>query len=270
MATYPNGQIPTDALRPVPAYNGQTAWLLPAPAASLLRIQGECQRRYGWTPLVTSAGDGFRSYDRQVAVFRQRYRTTYATVLVGGRRVVDRRVWDGVAYYRWTGAAAAVPGTSNHGKGITADLSGLGWFGATRFNEAYRLLTAEGWSNTEGRSVSEPWHWNYIRDAYEVTDTNTIPGVDITPVTIPDLPDPIQKVKDAMLTRIRVNDDQPRNAGGIYLVNLVQPQFMALTPAANVEVDRLGVGMVTVTSVERDQVRQLVVDLQASEGRIDG
>jgi hypothetical protein len=197
---YPNGRIPMTELHPVPAFGGQTAYLLPGAAASFLRVQRDCWGRFKWFPVVTSAGDGFRSYERQVAVFQARYAPRYATVVVGGRRVVDRRIWNGTAYYRHTGAAAAVPGTSNHGKGITVDISGLGWFGTERYRQIAGLLEAEGWSNAEGRTVSEPWHWNYTRDAETVSDTNAPPDVVIVPVPSPDLPDPLDPEDDDMYT----------------------------------------------------------------------
>jgi len=55
--------------------------------------------------------------------------------------------------------AMAFPGTSNHGKGITIDLDqsrleSITWM---------RVSGSQyGWSWTEGNSVSEPWHYNYL------------------------------------------------------------------------------------------------------------
>jgi hypothetical protein len=153
------------------------------------------QDKHGWSPLVTSAGDGFRSLERQINVFKSRYRTTYATVTQGGRQIVDKRVWNGVAYWRWTGAAAAIPGTSNHGKGRTADLTGLGALDSTRYKQAAAILIAEGWSNAEGRSIGEAWHWNYTRTATQVVNTNELPGVNIRPIN-GNLPDPLEPEDD--------------------------------------------------------------------------
>lgn len=178
---YANGLIPQDALDPIPAAGGQTAWLLPIPAASFMAVAAECQRKHGWSPEATSAGDGFRSLQRQINVFRQRYRPTYSTVVQGGRTIVDRRRWNGVDYWRFTGPAAAVPGTSNHGKGITVDVTDLGGYTGKRFDHIEPILVAHGWSNAEGRSIGESWHWNYTRTAYEVDNTNKLPGVHITP-----------------------------------------------------------------------------------------
>lgn len=198
---HPNGRIPADALRAVPADKGQTAWLLPAPAASFHRVRAACLRRHGWAPVLTSAGDGFRSYARQESVFRQRYRPQYATVLQNGQRIVDRRTWEGRYWWRFDGPAAAVPGTSNHGKGITVDVANLR-YNTTAWRDLAPLLVAEGWSNLEGSRIAEPWHWNYLLDdAYTVSDTNAAPTVSIT-IRPGDLPDSLTPLEDPMAVRI--------------------------------------------------------------------
>lgn len=181
MTTWPNGRIPAAELRGVPAANSQTAWLLPSAAESFHRVRAACQTLHGWAPLVTSAGDGFRSYARQEAVFRERYAPRYATVLQNGRRIVDRRRWEGQDWYRHTGPAAAVPGTSNHGKGATVDVASLR-YSTPAWADLAPLLRAEGWSNAEGATVSEPWHWNHLRTVSTVANTNTIPAVSIRPI----------------------------------------------------------------------------------------
>lgn len=212
MALYPNGRIPATALDPVPADRGQTAWLLPIPAASFNVVRSVCHQRHGWAPVVTSAGDGFRSEARQVAVFTERYGTAYATVLQGGRRIVDRRVWNGVPYWRHTGPAAAIPGTSNHGFGITVDVANLR-YDTQAWGQLAPILRAEGWSNVEGARIAEPWHWNYLRTAYPVTNTNTLPGVTIT---VPDLdaPDPLELEDDMAVRMMRHPDGRTLAASG--------------------------------------------------------
>lgn len=181
MSGHPNGRIPAGALRAVPAANGQTAWLLPSAAESFHRVRAACMREHGWAPVLTSAGDGFRSYARQEAVFRERYAPRYATVLQNGRRITDRRRWNGVDHYRHTGPAAAVPGTSNHGLGATVDVAALR-YGTPAWADLAPILRAEGWSNAEGASVSEPWHWNHLRTVSTVANTNTAPGVSVRPI----------------------------------------------------------------------------------------
>ena len=55
----------------------------------------------------------YRSYERQVALFKERYRrVTFETDVW----------WDGSFWRHVSGAVAAIPGTSNHGKAIADDL----------------------------------------------------------------------------------------------------------------------------------------------------
>jgi len=173
---YANGQIPESVLDPVPAANGQTAWLLPLVAASFLRARAKCAD-IGFNLLITSAGDGFRSYSRQVNVFLERYERSDNVHFRGPYG--DVRWWQGKRYVRMRGAAAAVPGTSNHGKAITSDLTGLGGYGGYWFRKVAPILISEGWSNAEGARINESWHWNQMRTAYHVIDTNIIPGVSL-------------------------------------------------------------------------------------------
>jgi hypothetical protein len=125
------------------------------------------QAAFGWTPEPTSAGDCYRSYENQERVFLQRY-TPQAT---GSGPLGDVRFWNGVRYVRVTGAAAAVPGTSNHGWAIAVDVSLIGPFGGTRYDQFAAVAQPEGWSNREGMSVNEPWHW-----VFGSTPTNPTPN----------------------------------------------------------------------------------------------
>lgn len=128
-------------------------------AASWDRLARAVERRYGWLPRLT---DSYRPYAVQERIFLERYRRSYCEYKPGR---VDRRVWNGVAYYRRPGtAAAAVPGTSNHGGGIAVDVTGLGGFGGERYAQLATLAPAYGWTNTEGRRVDEAWHWTYDPD----------------------------------------------------------------------------------------------------------
>lgn len=249
MVTYANGRIPQSALSPIPSIGG-TAWLLPAPAAAFLAVCADVVRQYGWAPVATSPGDGFRSYDRQRTLFLQRYAPVYATVVQGGRRIVDRRTWDGVYYWRHTGAAAAVPGTSNHGKGITVDVTGLGAYTSTRFRQFAAVAAQHGFSNAEGRSVGEPWHWNYTRAiTIPVSNTNTAPEVSIT---LPDgtAPDPLKEDEVARLAR--------RANGVDYAIVGPGAQFTTL---GTVDQLRTAVGLSMVTGVTvKDGPDGLVVE----------
>jgi hypothetical protein len=123
-------------------------------------------RKYGKTVLLTGA---WRSYETQERIFRERYR-------VGAHSPYgDYRSWKGQTWGRVTGAAAAVPGTSNHGGGIAVDVKTSRSAGDpgydravvfTSFGDPDRLeflrKAAEfGWYDDEGRSVGELWHLTY-------------------------------------------------------------------------------------------------------------
>lgn len=99
----------------------------------------------------TSAVDTYRPLSIQTAVFRARYQLKP----IPGRPV---RRWNGELWYQKPNtAAAAVPGTSNHGWGLAVDIWNVGHNGrlewllenARRFGFAWEL-------------ESEPWHIRYI------------------------------------------------------------------------------------------------------------
>lgn len=147
---YPNGQIPTRALTGLSV----GGYLLSGVAASFEVWRSQAAAA-GYTLTITSAGDAYRSLDRQIAVFLQRY-IPQAT---GGGIYGDVRWYRNVRYVRRHGAAAAVPGTSNHGKGLAVDIANAGPFGGPFHDWLLATGPALGFTNTEGRSVHEPWHW---------------------------------------------------------------------------------------------------------------
>lgn len=121
---------------------------------------------YGKTVLLTGA---WRSYETQERIFRERYRAGAYSPFG------DYRRWQGQTWGRVTGAAAAVPGTSNHGGGVAVDVKTSRSKGDapypetvvfTAFGDADRLAflrvaAAHGWADDEGRSVGELWHLTY-------------------------------------------------------------------------------------------------------------
>jgi hypothetical protein len=185
---YPNGQIPTHALCELSRHPG--AYLTCEAANSWERVCDEVERRFGWRPAITSIGDAYRSLERQVAVFRQRYVSRYATY--GRPPRVDRRgPWLGLYWWRFTGAAAALPGQSNHGKGVAADVTGLGGVRGVRYAQFKMVAEKHGWSNTEGLSVEEAWHWVYSssRDIVLINNPGVGHGnVPTAPVVTPPAP----------------------------------------------------------------------------------
>lgn len=135
--------------------NGHT--LRKAARDSYERLNKAFKAEFGYELKLTQ---GYRTYAQQESIFRLRYRRTYATI----NGIIDRRIWKGVSWWRYRGAAAAVPGTSNHGLGIAIDIStsiGFRSFTSTQFKWLAANGPRYGWTNTEGRSVNEPWHWVY-------------------------------------------------------------------------------------------------------------
>lgn len=152
--------------------------LLPAAAASWDAAARACQAKYGWTPTLT---DSFRPLDVQERIFRQRYRQGNHA---GARGFTsDVRHWDGQPWTRLTGtAAAAVPGTSNHGGGVAVDAGHAGQSFAT-FTDTHRkqfmgIAADYGWTDTEGRRVNEPWHLDYeqAKDKHRGTPPASAPA----------------------------------------------------------------------------------------------
>lgn len=121
-----------------------------------------------WARLIAAYGkqikitDSYRPYEVQERIFLQRYMPRPS----GGGTYGDVRYWKGVRYVRKHGtAAAAVPGTSNHGWGLALDLAdgvnsgrGPAWEWLQKNAERF------GWHNPDWAKQArfyEPWHWEY-------------------------------------------------------------------------------------------------------------
>jgi len=181
---YSNGRIPDSQLVTVPG----GARLL-APVASIwLAVRAEVARLHGWTPIPTGPLDGYRpldgNYYAQHETFMRRYQPSYTQYATGK---VDARKYNGITFYRKRGeAAAAVPGTSNHGWACAIDVSGLG-SNTTRYAQFAAVAIRHGLSNTEGLSVGEKWHWTHPGTVTQVKRGTTFPGAvpNVAPVTTP-------------------------------------------------------------------------------------
>lgn len=146
---FPNGMIPLDQMTRLSVGGG---YLLPAAAQNFESWRAEA-RKAGWNLSITSAADAFRTYQIQERIFRERYTTTY----LSGR---PTKRWNGVTWWLKPGqATAAVPGTSNHGKGLAVDINNAGPFDVGFHKWMSSTGPKHGWSNAEGRSIKEPWHW---------------------------------------------------------------------------------------------------------------
>lgn len=126
------------------------------PAARAMSAMMAAARKAGFVPRHVGA---YRPYDRQVALFNERYTKTE----LKGR---PTKVWNGVTYWQKPGTAmVAVPGTSNHGLGLALDLAeerngkpGVDSI-SPRFVE-WLLKHADSFGFS-WEAQSEPWHLRY-------------------------------------------------------------------------------------------------------------
>jgi len=160
---------------------------------------------YAWDRAVTAFGKqvlitgAWRSYETQERIFLERYDRGY---LVGKTGYTDdARWWPARAswYTRKVGeAAAAVPGTSNHGGGVAVDVKTRREADDPPYAEAVifaswtdtdrarflRVAAEHGWADDEGRSVNELWHLTYYpaRDKHRgEKPTTPVQESDMTP-----------------------------------------------------------------------------------------
>lgn len=202
-----NGRLPDSILKDAGPPAGSR--LRAGAADSWAQVRARVLRDYGWLPMPTSAADCYRPYHIQERIFRARYTTSYVTG-------IDPRWWNGQQWWRLRGvASAATPGRSNHGWGLAVDVTGLGGFKGLRFIQFGIVARSLGWSNREGASIGEAWHWVYEGPA----DTVSNPGGG---TSVPTLPDEIDTPDLGSLTPIDVQEDtmfRLRYGSQVYLVS---------------------------------------------------
>lgn len=157
MAAVVNGKLTASQLTALRTADGQR--LAKDAAASWDKLAAAYTARTGGRHLAVT--DTYRPRDVQERIFRERY----VAQRTGGGFYGDVRIWDGVRYVRRRGhAAAAVPGTSNHGLGLAVD-AGIGSFTSQAYKDLSAIAGHYGWSNAAGKRINEPWHWEYNRAA---------------------------------------------------------------------------------------------------------
>lgn len=135
------------------------------PGRLLVPAQGGGQLHHiagaAWTQLIeAAAADGiklshvgvYRTYGQQLALFYDRYQ------LEPNGAKTTRKFKGQTWYLRKGKAAAATPGTSNHGWGLAVDVAHVGSGG--RLEWLLANAPALGWS---WELQSEPWHIRYVR-----------------------------------------------------------------------------------------------------------
>jgi LAS superfamily LD-carboxypeptidase LdcB len=143
-----NGKLPATLLRSIKA-GGR----LYAPAAVAFDRMYAAAEKDGI--VLKSVSAGYRSHERQKALFLERY-----SKLPTLRRPQVTRVWEGRKWYLKRGKSpSATPGKSNHGWGLSQDLEVP--------TKTYRWLCANaprfGFYMEAPRSSPnfEAWHWTY-------------------------------------------------------------------------------------------------------------
>lgn len=157
-----NGHLPENLLREV----GPAGKLHHLAARAFVAMRNAAQAE-GFH-LTYTYGGCFRSYAAQEALFRRRYTPTYDFAV---NTTASSRYWQGQKWWKLRGvAAAASPGSSNHGWGLAIDLAldsdpsdGLGPDDAIYIAPALDWLVANAWRyGFSWELQSEPWHVRYI------------------------------------------------------------------------------------------------------------
>jgi peptidoglycan hydrolase-like protein with peptidoglycan-binding domain len=156
-AGFPNGKIPGEHLVPCGLKNGPNGspnqFLMVEPAASAMRAMVAAAAASG---VVLATNGTWRSYAQQADLFTSRFSRTARP---GKYKTWDGHRWWPIGNYKvWS---AATPGTSNHGKGLAADLTKHDYkTGIT--DVELRWLADHGpgfgfWNTVKG----ERFHWTY-------------------------------------------------------------------------------------------------------------
>lgn len=158
-----NGKLPASLLVDTPGLAGGPVVRLVAPAARSWRAMAAAASQDGIVLKATSLFDSYRPYPVQFNVFVDRYWPDPEPGFIGERwwaghydlagNWVRGHDW----YQKPNTAVAAVPGTSNHGRGLAVDVAGAGIAGPIL---TWLLAHAEdyGWS---WETDSESWHIRY-------------------------------------------------------------------------------------------------------------
>lgn len=267
---YANGKIPLSALTKM----STNLYARADAAASYERMAKEFNKVYG--PMLMT--DAYRSYELQVKIFTERYDIRW----IGRGPYGDVRWWNGKRYVRMRNAAAAVPGTSNHGIGVAVDFaSGINSsFSSPQHNWMKAHAGRFGWSNAAGRTINEPWHWEYnpVNDSLIGTGGSGA-GVIAGPSAGAQIEEivtdkPLPEVNENMFRIVVKNDaNKWKDAGKVYAVQFGrgdQAFFRHISPAQNATLEQAGVELrPALSQYEKDLMRQTVLDFsQASVWKV--
>ena len=141
------GKLPESLLRPIPG-GGKLHWR----AADAWNAMVAKAKADGLVLKPTSSGDLYRSYESQVAGFKQRY-------VLEPIQGTSTKTFEGKTWYLKKGMAMlATPGKSNHNLGIAVDVHSAGE--PKRLN--WLIANVKDFGFSWEVVPSEPWHLRYV------------------------------------------------------------------------------------------------------------
>ena len=141
------GKLPESILRPIPG-GGKLHWR----AADAWNAMVAKAKADGLVLKPTSSGDLYRSYESQLAGFKQRY-------VLEPIKGTSTKSFEGKTWYLKKGMAMlATPGRSNHNLGIAVDVHSAGE--PKRLN--WLIANVKDFGFSWEVVPSEPWHLRYV------------------------------------------------------------------------------------------------------------
>lgn len=165
------GKLSESLLRPIPG-GGKLHWL----AANAWNAMVAKAKADGLELKPTSSGDLYRSYESQLAGFKQRY--VLEPIAGTSTKSFEGKTW----YLKKGMAMLATPGKSNHNLGIAVDVHSAGE--PKRLN--WLIANVKDFGFSWEVVPSEPWHLRYVSGDTPppavVAFTNGQPAAATTPV----------------------------------------------------------------------------------------
>ncbi len=236
-----NGKLDPAILLDTPAPGVTWPCRLVEPAARSYRALSAAAQRAGHTLKPSGPFDSYRPYYVQERIFLQRFTTNPVSS--------TRRTWQGETWYLRPGMAlAAVPGTSNHGRGIAVDIGEErdGDTGTESIDDGTLrwLLANEERFGFSHEVQSEPWHIRYFAGDHvpqAVTDHERTNPFDeeLTMAQFDEIMTKLDHIERALGLRIiELDDDLPENVNdqlGEIRRNLRRTAAAAGVPTGDIE-----------------------------------
>ena len=113
--------------------------------------------------VLSSLGGGYRDYARQEALWYDRMTLDKAEA----KKPLVRRVWQGRTWYLKKMAPVAIPGTSNHGWGLSVDFNlsdpkVYAWLDRHGPRFGFYMEAKPTRPDGDKNPYFEPWHWTKV------------------------------------------------------------------------------------------------------------